>query len=70
MEFIRGFVTAGPGMFEAEHLAALRIDTRHHVDVAIFSGRIHPSTPTLRFFHVVKDDLALLLISPERPNRK
>ena len=29
-------------MFEAEDLAALRIDTRHHVpDGTIFSGRIH-----------------------------
>jgi len=29
-------------MFETENLAALRIDTGHHVpDGAIFSGRIH-----------------------------
>jgi hypothetical protein len=30
-------------MFEAEHLATLRVDPGHHMlDRAIFSGRIHP----------------------------
>jgi hypothetical protein len=32
----------GAGMFEAEYLAALRIDPRHHVlDGAVFAGRVH-----------------------------
>ena len=32
----------GAGMFEAEHLAALRIDAGHHVlDGAVLAGRIH-----------------------------
>ncbi len=32
----------GAGMLEAEDLAALRIDARHHVpDGAVFSGRVH-----------------------------
>ena len=32
----------GAGMFEAEHLAALRIDAGHHMpDGAVFARRIH-----------------------------
>ena len=34
--------SAGAGMLEAEHLAALRIDPGHHMlDGAVFSRRIH-----------------------------
>ena len=36
------FQFSGAGMFEAEHLAALRIDAGHHVpDGAVLSCRIH-----------------------------
>ena len=36
------FQFGGAGMFEAEHLAALRVDPGHHVpDGAVFSRRIH-----------------------------
>ena len=36
------FQLLGAGMFEAEDLAALRIDARHHVlDGAVFAGRVH-----------------------------
>ena len=34
--------SVGAGMFEAEHLAALRVDPGHHMlDGAVFSRRIH-----------------------------
>ena len=36
------FQFGGAGMFEAEHLTALRVDAGHHVpDGAVFSRRIH-----------------------------